>query len=362
MTRYTSLLAPGALGALTLPNRVLMAPMSRGRAAADGTPSPLMQAHFAQRASAGLLITDATAISPQAIGFPHMPGLWTEPQAAGFAALARAVHDAGGRIAVHLTHCGRLSLPAWQPDRAAPVSASAIPAAATTILSPRGSLDAAAIPRALELEELAAMPAQFAAAARTARSMGCDAVEIQAGDGHLIDQFLRDGANQRHDRYGGSPANRGRLLYAVIEAVAKAIGADRTGVRITPTATAGDMRDSNPLLTFSTVVRDLASFGLAWLHVAAEQNGDLVYRLRDVYAAPLVVSASDTPDRADGYIREELAAAVSFGTPFIANPDLVKRLRDDLPLASPDPDTLWLGGERGYLDYPTYDSAAAAER
>ncbi len=354
MSRYPFLLAPGALGAIAIENRVVMAPMTRSRASADGSPSWLMADYFAQRASAGLLITDATMPSPQGVGYPGTPGMWTDAQTEAWREVVRRVHVEGGRIALQLMHCGRVSLPDFQPDGAAPVSSSAIPAAGVHLLSPQGTREPAAEPRALELQEIRGVVAQFAQAARSARTAGFDAVELHAASGYLIDQFLRDGVNQRHDRYGGAAEHRARFLLECCEAVAKEMGADRTGVRLSPLNPFNDMRDGNPPETFGTALRLMASLDLAWAHLAALGDTDLTHRLRDAYGRPFILNGGFDAHTAEQVIRSELACAVSFGRAYIANPDLVARLAGDLTIADADPATFYTGGERGYLDYPLH--------
>ncbi len=360
MSRFPHLLSTGALGALHLPNRVVMAPMSRARARRDGTVTPLAAAYFAQRSSAGLVMTDAVMTSPQAVGSLGAPGIWTDAQAESWREVVAAVHQAGGRIALQLTHCGRLSLPSFQPGGDAPVSPSPIAATATQLRSPGGMLEPAAEPRALELGEIAGIVTQFADCARRAREVGFDAVEIHAANGHLLDQFLRDGVNRRHDRYGGSAENRARLLLHVTEAVAKECNADRTGVRLSPLHAVNDMRDGNPLETFGTLVRHLASLELAWTHLAHLPDGTLTRRLRDLHGKPFMLNGGFTAESADAAIRDELADTVSFGDAFIANPDLVERFETGAELAASDPTTYYGGDARGYIDYPPLPRDAAA--
>lgn len=348
MSRLPHLLSTGSLGALHLPNRVVMAPMTRGRARANGTVTPHTNLHFTQRASAGLLITDAVATAPEAVASSGTPGMWTEAQAESWRTVVHNVHAAGGRIALQLMHAGRLALPAMQANDGVTLSSSPVRARhASTVVS-----EPWAEPRALELDEIAGIVAQFAASARRGREVGFDAIEIHACNGCLLDQFLRDGVNRRHDRYGGSPENRARLLLQVVEAVAKECNADRTGVRLSPVDSANDMRDTDPLETFGTAVRHLASLQLAWTHLAHMSDGDLTRRLRDIHGTPFVLNGGFTAESADAVIRSELASAVSFGRLYVANPDLVERFESGAVLSDADPAT-WLGDDaRGYTDYP----------
>ncbi len=352
MSRYPSLLSPVTLGALTLPNRVIMAPMTRCRARPDGIAPPSYGEYFAQRSSAGLMVTDATMISPQAIGYPGAPAIWTDEQERAWADVTAAVHAVGGVIVLQLTHCGRLSRKTLQPAQDAPVSASAVCAHDTLLPTAQGTREPADEPRALELTELPGIVAQFAHGARRAMAAGFDAVEIHAAHGHLLDQFLRDGVNQRHDRFGGSAENRARLLLQVTEAVAREAGADRTGVRLSPGSALNDMRDNNPLLTFSVACRELAKLDLAWTHLADGGDTDLTHRLRDACGKPFMLNGGFDAESANDVIKRELAEAVSFGTLYIANPDLVERFEADAELTVPDPATFYSGGDVGFLDYP----------
>lgn len=357
MSRYPQLLSSTTLGAVALPNRVIMAPMTRSRALPDGSVPPLYGVHFAQRASAGLLMTDAVMTSPQAVGYPSTPGLWTEEQGESWRAVVNAVHAAGGRLTLQLMHCGRISLHSYQPEHGAPVSSSAVRAGSTMLYSPTFSQEPAAEPRALDLNEIPGVVAQFANAARRGKEAGFDAVEIHGANGYIIDQFLRDGVNQRHDKYGGSAENRARFLLEVTEAVAKEFGADRTGVRLSPTNPFNDMGDSNPLDTFGTALRHLATLNLAWTHFSSLGDTDLTRRLRDVYGKPFILNGGFTAESAEAAIKADLAVAVSFGSLYIANPDLVERFAADAPLNAPDPSTFYGGGEKGYIDYPVLAEA-----
>lgn len=353
MSRFRKLLSPGALGAIDMPNRVVMAPMTRCRAFPDGTVPPLYGTHFAQRASAGLLITDGTMVSQQGVGYPYTPGIWTDEHVEAWKPVTREVHAADGRIALQLMHVGRVSLTSYQPGGDPPVSSSPRRAANTKLYSPRWAAEDAAEPRALDINEMAGIVSQFAFAARRAKAAGFDAVEIHAADGYLIDQFLRDGVNQRHDRYGGGPENRARLLLEIAEAVAKEVGADRTGVRLSPLNPFNDMADRDPLTTFGTAVKQLSALQLAWVQLAGVADTDLLPRLRDLSGVPFVLNGGFTAESADAAITSELAVAVSFGTLFIANPDLVERFAIGAELSTPDLTTYYGGSEKGYTDYPT---------
>ncbi|MCC7055004.1 MAG: hypothetical protein IT355_17155 [Gemmatimonadaceae bacterium] len=312
MTDFPILHAPVSLGALRLPSRVLKAGLGRGRAQADWSPSPESGALLAAHADAGLLLTDGAAAARPGVGWPGMAGLWTDEHGEAWRQVVTSVHDAGGRIALQLTHCGRLSLHAWQEGGAAPLTSTPLTASSVLLRSPRGTDEPASEPRALDSTEIPAVVQQFSLAARRALVAGVDAIEIQAGDGHLVDQFLRDGVNQRFDRYGGAAEQRARFLMEVTEAVAKVVGADRTGVRLSPAGTANAMRDRDPLTTFGTALRLLASLDLAWVHLSGPTDTDLTPRLRDRYPRPFVLHGDFTPERAAAAILSDVACAVSF--------------------------------------------------
>jgi N-ethylmaleimide reductase len=348
------LLQPFRLGPLALPNRIVMAPMTRRRADAANVPSPLAAAYYAQRASAGLIISEACLVSAGGASVPGSPGLYTPAQTRVWAAVVEAVHAAGGRIFAQLWHAGRVSDPAFL-DGALPVAPSAV--------AVRGELATAegtrpfVTPRALGLDELPALVASFAAAARRAREAGFDGVEIHAAQGYLLDQFLRDGSNHREDAYGGSVAGRARLLYEVVDAVSTTMGAGRVGVQLSPWSTLGDMWDSDPVGTFTEVAAQLDRVGLAYLHVfepveSGGSNDRVSPRLRRAFHGPFIANGGYDAGTAAAALVQAEADLVSFGRAFIANPDLVDRLRRSVPLAAADPRTFYGGGAEGYTDYP----------
>jgi N-ethylmaleimide reductase len=350
------LFTPLKLGPLELPNRIFMAPMTRNRAP-DTVANPLMAEYYVQRASAGLIISEGSQISAFAIGYPATPGIHSEAQISGWKRVTDAVHAAGGRIFVQLWHCGRVSHPDLLGGET-PVSASALKPAIKAITW-TGQHDSVT-PRALNTAEIGRIVACYANAARNALAAGFDGMEIHAANGYLIDQFLRDGSNRRNDAYGGSVENRCRFLLEVTQAVAAEVGADRVGVRISPWQPFNDMRDSNPQATFCHAVEQLDRFGLAYLHVtemgrespgAAGPAFDPA-ELRKRWRGVLVTNAGYDKTRANEVLGSGAADAVAFGVPFIANPDLVERLRRDAPLNVADPKTFYSGGEKGYLDYP----------
>ncbi len=355
----TNLFTPITIGPHTLPNRIFMAPMTRNRAP-DTVPNALMQTYYTQRAGAGLIITEGAQITPQGVGYPATPGIHTDAQVAGWKAITDAVHERGGHIFCQLWHCGRISHPDFH-DGELPVAPSAI--------RPEGQafthegLKDFVTPRALEPEEIPGIVADYAHAADCALRAGFDGVEIHAANGYLIDQFLRDGSNQRSDAYGGPVENRARFLLEVVEAVTSVWGADRTGVRLSPLQPFNDMSDSNPEATFTYAVSQLNRFGLGYLHITEmgkEATGtagpgfDLGI-LRKTWQSVYITNGGYDKVPANNAIASGATDAVAFGVPFIANPDLVTRFRLDKPLNEADPSTFYGGDEHGYTDYPLLD-------
>jgi len=360
-TATADLFTPIAIGPLTLPNRIVMAPMTRNRAEPGNVPGELCRAYYLQRASAGLIISEGAQISPEGQGYPVTPGIHDAAQVAGWRRVTDAVHAAGGRMFLQLWHVGRVSHPSFQPDGAAPVAPSAIKPAGQAFTF--DGLQDFVTPRALATDEIPGIISQYRDAARNALEAGFDGVEIHGANGYLLDQFLRDGSNQRSDRYGGSLENRTRLLLEVTEAVCGVWGADRVGVRLSPLQPFNDMRDSDPQATFSHAVAALNAFDLAYLHITemgAENPGaagpafDLL-ELRRLWKGIYMTNAGYTKDKANAAIAAGAADLVAFGVPFIANPDLVARFAQDAPLNSADEATFYGGGAEGYLDYPSLD-------
>ncbi|MGE5548535.1 MAG: alkene reductase [Solirubrobacterales bacterium] len=354
----TDLFSPVRLGPIELANRIVMAPLTRSRAGAGDVVKPMTALYYAQRASAGLIISEATQISPQGKGYAWTPGIYSAEQVAAWKAVTDAVHAKGGRMVAQLWHVGRISHPDLQPGGALPVAPSAVrpdvEAFTETGMKP------AVTPRALALEELPGIVDDYRRAAENALKAGFDGVEIHAANGYLLDQFLRDGANKRTDAYGGSVDNRVRLVDEVVRAVAGACGPERVGIRISPVNTRNDLVDSNPEPVFLHLVDRLNESGIAYLHVIEGVTGGerevggfdldvLRRRFRGVY----MVNNGYTRELATKTVADGKADLVCFGRPFISNPDLVERLRRDAPLNPLDPATLYGGDERGYLDYPT---------
>jgi N-ethylmaleimide reductase len=357
MTGQT-LFEPYTLGSLSLTNRIVMGPLTRNRAGAGLVPGELAATYYAQRASAGLIITEATQVSAQAQGYQDTPGLYTAEQIAGWRKVTDAVHAKGGRIFVQLWHVGRVSHVDLQPGGAAPVAPSAIRAATKTFVN-NGFADVSE-PRALALDELPGIINDFRLAAANAIAAGFDGVEIHGANGYLIEQFIKDGANQRTDAYGGSIENRSRLLLEITAAVAEEIGAQRTGVRISPVSPANGISSSDPQSQYNYIAERLNALGIVYLHVVEGATGGprdvapfdydaLRRRFKQTYLA----NNGYDLELATARLNENQADLFVFGRPFISNPDLVERLETGAPLAPLNPATLYGGGAAGYTDYPT---------
>jgi N-ethylmaleimide reductase len=355
------LFQPTSIGKLQLPNRIVMAPMTRNRADERDAPHALNVEYYRQRASAGLIITEATQVSPQGKGYPRTPGIHDAAQVAGWSRVTEAVHAAGGRIFLQLWHVGRISHPSTQPGGELPVAPSAI-AAEGTIPTDNGPR-AFVVPRALATNEIPDVVEQFRRGALNALAAGFDGVEIHGANGYLIDQFLRDGTNRRTDRYGGPVVNRARFLREVVEAVIGVWGADRIGVRLSPLGNFNSMSDSDPASTFGHVAESLGRYGLAYLHVVegGHESADGPFdwaELKRRFGGPYMANGSYDRVRAEAVLAEGRADLVSFATPYIANPDLAERLRLGVPLTQPDRATFYGGDARGYTDYPPLNQAA----
>ena len=353
------LFSPLKLGDIKIPNRIVMAPMTRNRA--TGTiPQPIMATYYRQRASAGLIVSEATQVSPQGVGYPNTPGIHSDEQVEAWKPVTKAVHDEGGRIFLQLWHVGRVSHPSLQPGGRKPVAPSAIKPDGEAF-TPDGQ-QPFETPRALETDEVPGIVEQFVAGARNALEAGFDGVEIHAANGYLLDQFLRSGSNQRTDRYGGSVENRARLLLEITDAVVAVAGAGRTGVRLSPGNSFNDMHDDDPAETFEYVARALGERDLAYLHVveSTDDDDDFDYdALKKAYGGLYMANDGYDPDDAHRSIRNGRADIVSFGKLFISNPDLPERLREDAPLACADPDSFYGGDAEGYIDYPKMQQDAA---
>ena len=350
--------SPFRLGPLDLPNRVVMAPMTRNRAGPGNVPTELNATYYAQRAGAGLIISEATQVSPQGVAYPGTPGIHTAEQVAGWKLVTDAVHGAGGRIFLQLWHVGRISHPSMQPGGALPVAPSAIaPAGQAWTMN---GMEAFVSPRALETDEIAGIVEDFRHGAAYARDAGFDGVELHGANGYLIDQFLRDGTNKRTDRYGGSASNRTRFLIEVTQALIGEWGGERVGVRLSPTNPYNDIADSNPAATFSTAVSELNRLGIAYLHIVEPGPGDPVAAgempdidfFRKIWRGPLIANKGYDLERANAVLRDGTADLVSFAALYLANPDLDARFRCGGPFNPPDRKTFYGGAAKGYTDYP----------
>lgn len=359
------LFSPLQLGELNLPNRLVMAPLTRQRSLQPGNiPSELNATYYAQRANAGLIISEAAQVCPAGQGYAWTPGIHSDEQVAGWQKVTAAVHAQHGHIFLQLWHVGRISHTLLQPNGAAPVAPSAIQAEAEVYVQEAdGSHHKAATskPRALELNELPGVVAAYAHGAANAMRAGFDGVEVHAANGYLLDQFLCSNSNQRSDAYGGSVENRARLVLQVVDAAVATVGDSRkVGIRISPMGTFGDVNDANPLETFSYLVAQLNSRNLAYLHVnrpdwlggTFEGYDTLLRALRDLYTGTLIIAGGQTAESGEQAVAEGLADLVAYGRPYIANPDLLARFQAGAELNPLDGNTLYGGGAAGYTDYP----------
>ncbi|TBR09171.1 MAG: alkene reductase [Lysobacter sp.] len=364
-TSDRSLFQPARLGDIALANRIVMAPLTRNRARGDRVPGPLAIEYYAQRASAGLLITEASQISPLGQGYLDTPGIYSREQVDAWKAVTDEVHRRGGRIVIQLWHVGRISHVDLLPDGEVPVAPSAI-AAKTKTFTREGFVDVSA-PRALAIGEIPGIVEDYRRAARHAIEAGFDGVEVHAANGYLIDQFLRDGSNHRDDAYGGSIENRTRLLFEVMEAVCAEIGAGRTGVRLSPVTPSNDASDTDPQPLFERAVERIDALQPAYVHVIEGATGgprDVApfdyAALRAKFHGGWIVNNGYDKALAVQAVASGYADAVAFGVPFLANPDLVQRLRADAPLNAAHRETFYGGDATGYTDYPTLEEAVSA--
>lgn len=348
------LLQPIQVGELELPNRIWMAPLTRCRASAGRVPNALMREYYVQRASAGLIISEATAVSPMGVGYPDTPGIWSAEQTAGWREITQAVHRAGGRMFLQLWHVGRISDPIYL-NGALPLAPSAVrPAGHVSLVRP---IKEFVTPRALERDEIPGIIAAYRKGAENAQAAGFDGVEIHGANGYLLDQFLQDKTNHRNDEYGGPVENRARLMLEVADAVISIWGAKRVGLHLAPRCDSHDMGDSNPGATFGYVASQLGRRGIAFI-CARESLGPvrLGPELKKVFGGIYVANEGFTTETAEQALRAGEADAVAFGKPFIANPDLPRRIASGAPLNAPDTATFYAQGPRGYTDYPTLSS------
>ena len=347
---------PIKIGPYHLPNRIVMAPLTRMRAP-DSIPTGLMATYYAQRASAGLIISEATPICPQGVGYPATPGIYNTLQVAAWTKITEAVHAKNGHIFLQLWHVGRISHPDFH-DGQLPVAPSAITPKGDAV-TPEG-MKPFVTPRALETDEIQGIVEHYRLAAKNALDAGFDGIEIHSANGYLLDQFLRDGTNKRSDRYGGTLENRARFLLEATEAVTAVWGAERVGIRLSPSGTFNDMTDSDPKTLFVYLLGQLNRFGLAYLHIVDALESDIRHganvinleKLRNAYNGTLIVCGGYDQARAEEVITQGTANAVAFGQLYIANPDLVERFKLNAPLNVPDTSTFYGGNEKGYTDYP----------
>ncbi len=354
----TDLFSTLRLGHNVLQNRIVMAPLTRNRAAMPGNiPQDINVTYYAQRASAGLIITEATPISAMGHGYPATPGIHSAAQIAGWKKVVDAVHAKGSKIFLQLWHVGRISHPSLLPDDALPVAPSAIKPAGQAFTYT--GLQDFVTPRALSTDEIPALVEDYRQAAKNALEAGFDGIEVHAANGYLLDQFLRDGTNQRTDQYGGSIADRTRLLQEVVSAVSKVWGSGRVGVRLSPINQFNDIRDSYPQALFNHVAESLNLFNLAYLHVVeVGMTGDTPQpfdfaELRRTFHGHYIANGGFDKARGNAAIASGHADCIAYGVPFIANPDLVERYKVDAPFNAPDQNTFYGGAEAGYTDYPT---------
>lgn len=347
----SKLFSPLKLGALTLPNRIIMAPLTRARAANAGrVPNDLMAEYYAQRAGAGLILTEATCITPMSVGYANTPGIWSEEQVEGWKKITKAVHDKGGRIFLQLWHVGRVSDPVFLNGET-PVAPSAIkPKGHVSLVRPE---KAYVTPRALETKEIPGIVADYKKGAENAKRAGFDGVEIHSANGYLLDQFLQDGTNKRTDQYGGPIENRARLLMEVVDAAIEVWGADRVGVHLAPRGDSHDMHDSNRLATFGYVAEELGKRKIAFIFTREYQGVDaLSVELKKRFGGVLIANEKFTKESAEKILESGNADAVAFGVQYIANPDLVERFAENAPLNDPQFQTFYADGATGYTDYP----------
>ena len=365
----TTLFDPIDLGAIHLKNRIAMAPLTRSRAIEGEVPNPLAIEYYAQRASMGLIVSEATQISRSGQGYPNTPGIFTDAQVAGWKPITDAVHAKGGKIVAQLWHVGRVSVSAYQPDGLPGFAPSAILPSAGKAMTPDFALVDFETPRVLTVEQIQAIVADYVHAAEMARKAGFDGVEVHAANGYLIDQFLKDGSNQRDDRYGGSVENRSRFMLEVVSAVVAVWGADRVGIRLSPSNGSNGTKDSDPETIFVHAAAALKPFGLAYLHLIEGEPGTpmaswdgaphLAKKMREAFGGPVMLNGGLTRELAERAIAEGRADLVSLGVPALSNPDIIERWKRNAPLNDVDKATFYGGGAEGYIDYPFLETAGA---
>ncbi len=362
-----TLYEPAQFGKIEVKNRIFLAPLTRNRSKPDFSPSDLAPEYYSQRASGGLLITEASQISPEGIGYINTPGIYNEAQVAGWKKVTDAVHAKGGKIFIQLWHVGRISHTSLLPNGQAPLAPSALRAKSQTFVGDAGMVDVSE-PKAMSLEDIARTIADYKHAAECAKKAGFDGVEIHAANGYLIDQFLMDGSNQRTDQYGGPIENRFRFLREVLNMVLSVWDAGEVGIRLSPTGKFNDMSDTKRLSTFSYVVEQLNAFNLAYLHFVetfpgmqnTDEEQNIIEALIKKWTGFYIANGGYEKENAESAIISGKADAIAFGRSFLANPDLPKRLELGVALNDPDQSTFYGGGAEGYTDYPTWDQKKAA--
>jgi N-ethylmaleimide reductase len=365
-----SLFAPLQLGAIRMPNRIVMAPLTRMRAGPGNVPTAMNAKYYAQRASAGLIISEGTAIRPDAHGYPNAPGISSPEQIAGWRVVTDAVHARGGRIVLQIAHNGRNSHSSLRPDGSAPVAPSAVPPNIPALTIDFRQVNAE-LPRALETAEIPVLVQEYRQASLNALEAGFDGVELQAANSHLIEQFLEDGTNKRTDEFGGSKENRARFLLDIVREVSAAVGADRLGVRLSPFGQYGGIGDSDPGGLFRFVIQELSERRIAYLHLIEARGSEIgltdqlhenavnnAMLFRPLFRGPLLSAAAYTPASAALAIERNHADAIAFGRLYIANPDLVERIKGNHPLNPFDRSTFYGGADHGYTDYESFGARA----
>lgn len=350
-----SLLDPVTIGDLRLKNRVVMAPLTRCRASAGRVPNDMMRDYYVQRASAGMILTEATSVDPMGVGYPDTPGIWSQAQVEGWSRVTTGVHAAGGTILLQLWHVGRVSHPSYL-DGALPVAPSAIqPKGHVSLVRPKAEYPT---PRALDADEIPGVIAAYRRGAENAKRAGFDGVEVHAANGYLIDQFLQDGTNTRTDEWGGGIENRARFLLAIVDDCIAVWGAGRVGVHLAPRGDAHDMGDSDRLATFTYVARELGRRGIAFI-CAREHTGDgrIGPEIKRAFGGPYIANEGFTLETGEKVLADGDADAVAYGKLYIANPDLVERFRLGATLNAPNPETFYASGPEGYVDYPVLETA-----
>lgn len=356
----SSLFDPFNSNSLSLKNKIVMAPMTRSRATADHIPTPIMAKYYGQRSGAGLIITEGTSPSPNGVGYARIPGIYNKQQAEAWKAVTKRVHEGGAKIFVQLMHTGRVSHPDNMPADAEIIAPSAKPPAGTEMYSDQNGMQPIPVPKAMTINDIEHTVSEFVSAAKLAMDAGFDGVELHSANGYLLEQFLNPGSNERTDNYGGSHEKRSRFVLEIAEQTVAAIGKEKVGIRLSP---GGAFNDVNPFdgqeETFSYLATELGKLGLAYVHIVdhssmgtPEVPRDLKEKIRDAFGGIVIISGGYDKEKAEKDLAEGLGHLVAFGRPFLANPDLPARMKQEAELSEPDFDTFYTPGEKGYTDYP----------